>query len=98
VNEMWLNIGGMILTGESRYTQRETCPSAGLHTQNPIWSGVGSNQGSAQPRAGLGPGKKNRAPNKSGPAKNLNTISEILTVICIVNWAWSERVNLYNRQ
>ena len=32
------------------------------------------------------------------PAKNLYTKSERLALSCRVNWAWSERVNLYNGQ
>jgi len=37
-------------------------------------------------------------PNKGGPFKNLYTESERLkTFSCRLNWAWSERVNLYNR-
>jgi hypothetical protein len=35
--------GGMILTGENRKTQRETCHSATLPTTNTIWSDPGSN-------------------------------------------------------
>ena len=37
-----------------------------------------------------------RAPMKEGPTKNLYTKSEGVTLSCRVNWAWSERVNLYN--
>jgi hypothetical protein len=37
-------------------------------------------------------------PSKGGPAKNLYTKSEGVTLSCRVNWAWSERVNLYNRK
>ena len=96
---MWLSTGGMMLIGENRNTQRETCPISGLPTQNPIRSGVGSNLGSEQLRANLGPGKKEiRATSKSGPAKNLDTKSERLIVSCRVNWVWSKKVNLYNRQ
>jgi hypothetical protein len=36
VNEMWLSTGGMMRTGKSRNTQRETCPISGLPTQNPV--------------------------------------------------------------
>jgi hypothetical protein len=40
-----------------------------------------------------------RAPrSKGGPAKNLYTKSERLTVSCRVTWAWSDRVNFYNQQ
>ena len=35
---------------------------------------------------------------KGGPAKNLYTKSERLTLSCRVTWAWSERVNFYSRQ
>jgi hypothetical protein len=30
--------GGMILTGETRETQTETCPSATLSTTDPTWT------------------------------------------------------------
>ena len=54
------------------------------------------------PRAGSGPVKKKSTPplppSKGGPAKNLYTKSEGATLSCRVNWAWSERVNLYNRK
>jgi hypothetical protein len=56
----------MMLTGENRNTQTETCPSASFLTQNPIWSGVGSNLVSEQPRADLSPDKKKH----SGPAQD----------------------------
>jgi hypothetical protein len=42
--------------------------------------------------AGWGP------PSKDGPAKNLYTKSERLTLSCRVTWACSGRVNLYSRQ
>jgi len=35
---------------------------------------------------------------QDGPAKNLYTKFERQTVSCRVNWAWPERVNLYNWQ
>jgi hypothetical protein len=52
------------------------------------------------PRVGLGPGGKivSGTPSKGGPAKNIYSKSEILTLSCRGTWAWSERVNLYNRQ
>jgi len=37
-------------------------------------------------------------PSQSGPAKNLYPKLERQTVSCRVNWAWPERVNLYNWQ
>jgi hypothetical protein len=37
-------------------------------------------------------------PSKGGLAKNLYTKAERMTVSCRVTSAWSERVNLYNRQ
>jgi hypothetical protein len=33
---------GMIMAGENRRTQRETCPSATLSTTNPTWTNVGA--------------------------------------------------------
>ena len=51
------------------------------------------------PRAVSGPSEKKRivpSPSKGGPAKNLYTKSERVTLSCRVNWAWSERVSLYN--
>jgi hypothetical protein len=51
------------------------------------------------PKAGSGPGKKNyQAPGKGGPAKNVCSKSEILSLSCIVTWAGSQRVNLCNIQ
>ena len=47
----------------------------------------------------LGKIKKNPPPpSKGGPAKNLYTKSEGVTLSCRVKWTWSERVNLYNRK
>ena len=48
--------------------------------------------------SGFGPRRNPPPPTKGGPAKNLCTKSERLTLSCRVTWAWSERVNLYNRQ
>jgi hypothetical protein len=39
-----------------------------------------------------------RSPGNCRPAKNLDTKSERMTLSCTVTWAWSEIVNLYNRQ
>jgi hypothetical protein len=44
VNWLWVgSIGGMLLRGENRSTQRRTCPIAGLSTINFTYSGLGSN-------------------------------------------------------
>jgi hypothetical protein len=52
--------------------------------------------------SGFGPWLKRRfrppPPSKGGPATDLYTKSYRLTVTCRVTWAWSEGVNLYNRQ
>ena len=53
------------------------------------------------PGSGPGGGEKNYRtppPSKGGPTKNICTKSERLTASCRVTWAWSGRVNLYNRR
>jgi hypothetical protein len=35
----------MILTGENQIIQRQSCPSATLHTTNPTWTDLGANPG-----------------------------------------------------
>jgi hypothetical protein len=49
------------------------------------------------PRVGSGQGEKNFS-SKGGPAKNIHTKSERLTVSCRLTWIWCEGVNLHNRQ
>jgi len=50
----------------------------------------------------LGPGgwgkKFASSPTKGRPPKNIYTKSERLNLSCRVTWAWSVRINLYNRQ
>jgi hypothetical protein len=63
-----------------------------MHYCGLIWTGP--------PKAGSGPDKNcfSGPTSKGGPAKNLYTKSERLIIGFRVTWAWSERVNLYNRQ
>jgi hypothetical protein len=43
--DIWLwSHGGITLTGEKRWTRRETCPSATLSTTNPNWNDSAGNQ------------------------------------------------------
>jgi hypothetical protein len=87
------NGGGVISKPQSWSCKIEVyvkpCATAALAANNKTGRVYGSRQGRREPPS---------PPSKGGPTKNLYTKSERMNPSSRVTWAWSQRVNLYNRQ
>ena len=80
---------GIIFFSVLRFTQKIIVSEDDLQIPKPA----------GPPRQGSDSGKKNfRSPSKAGPAKKKCIHKIGKTFNCRVTWAWSEMVNLYNRQ